>query len=183
MCGIAGLIQDKDRNCDSALINRMIVNLRHRGIDNEGCWIDKNVALGHTRLSIIDLSDNSLQPMQSNNSRYVLVYNGEIYNYRELRSELEKNGFTFKSSGDTEVVLTSLIFWGKKALLKFNGMFAFSFYDRLTSRMIIARDRYGIKPLYYTLLENNAFVFASEEKAIKNLPNYRIFYFSKYFLR
>jgi len=174
MCGIAGLIQDKDKNIDNTLINMMIVNLRHRGIDNEGCWIDKNVALGHTRLSIIDLSDNSLQPMQSNNSRYVLVYNGEIYNYRELRSELEKNGFTFKSSGDTEVVLTSLTFWGKKALLKFNGMFALSFYDRLTSTMIIARDRYGIKPLYYTLLENNTFVFASEEKAIKNLSSYQI---------
>lgn len=174
MCGIAGIIQDKDRNFDKELINQMIVNLRHRGIDNEGCWAEKNVALGHTRLSIIDLSDNSLQPMQSNNQRYILVYNGEIYNYRELRSELEKNGLIFKSSGDTEVVLNSLILWGIKALLKFNGMFALSFYDRETSELIIARDRYGIKPLYYTLLENNTFVFASEEKAIKNLPIYQI---------
>jgi len=174
MCGIAGLIQNKTKSIDRELINRMIVHLRHRGIDNEGCWIDKNVALGHTRLSIIDLSNNSLQPMQSNNSRYILVYNGEIYNYRELRSELEKNGFVFKSSGDTEVVLSSLMFWGKKALLKFNGMFAFSFFDRVTGKLIIARDRYGIKPLYYSLLHDNTFVFASEEKAIKNLPNYQI---------
>jgi asparagine synthase (glutamine-hydrolysing) len=174
MCGIAGLIQNKNQIIEKESINLMITNLRHRGIDNEGCWIDQNIALGHTRLSIIDLSNKSLQPMKSNNSRYILVYNGEIYNYRELRSELEKNGFIFKSNGDTEVVLNSLIYWGKRALLKFNGMFALSLYDRATSKLIIARDRYGIKPLYYAILQDNSFVFASEEKAIKNLPNYQV---------
>ena len=107
------------------------------------------IGLGHRRLSIIDLSSSGHQPMLSADNRYVLTYNGEIYNFRELRTELETKGYWFRSQTDSEVVLNALAEWGQDAILKLNGMFAFAFWDRKNKKLLLARDRYGIKPLYY----------------------------------
>ena len=125
----------------------------------------ENIAIGHRRLSIIDLSSDGHQPMLSDDERFVLSYNGEIYNYKELRLELETLGYRFRSNTDSEVVLYALAFWGEKALLRFNGMFAIAFWDTTKKNLLIARDRYGIKPLYYAE-QNNIFCFGSEQKAI-----------------
>ena len=123
--------------------------IAHRGPDGEGHWIDGNISFGHRRLSIIDLSPAGHQPMISSDQRYVLTYNGEIYNFRELRTELEAKGHRFRSQTDSEVALCALAEWGTDALLKFNGMFALAFWDRKKKKLLLARDRYGIKPLYY----------------------------------
>ncbi len=131
----------------------------HRGPDGEGQWADGNIGIGHRRLSIIDLSHKAAQPMFAQDDRYVLSYNGEVYNFRELRNELRRKGHDFTSDTDSEVVLKSLIEWGPKALDKFNGMFAFAFYDRHEKQLMLARDRYGIKPLYIAQ-KNGLFAFA-----------------------
>lgn len=139
--------------------------IAHRGPDGEGHWIRENVGIGHRRLAIIDLSTAGHQPMLSEGGRFVLTFNGMIYNHRELRAELEARGFQFRSASDTEVVLNALIEWGPKGLLRFNGMFALGFYDSIERKLLLARDRYGIKPLYYSQ-QNNVFSFGSEQKAI-----------------
>ena len=123
MCGVTGLISLSGNPVSNELLKRMSDTLEHRGPDGNGLYLDKNVGLAHQRLSIIDLSLNANQPMHSQDGRYVISYNGEVYNYRELK-ELESLGINFKSSSDTEVVLEALIKWGKDALLKFNGIFA-----------------------------------------------------------
>ena len=148
----------------------MTNSISHRGPDHEGTWIEKNVGIGHTRLSIIDISSAGNQPMISKNKRFILSYNGEIYNYKKLRSLLTAKGFQFNSNTDTEVVLNSLICWGSDAISKFNGMFALAFWDREEKKLLLARDRYGIKPLYFSE-EQNYFSFGSEQKAI--LANYK----------
>ena len=141
-------------------------SILHRGPDGHGLWIEDNVGIGHRRLAIIDKSSSAAkQPMISSDQRYILSYNGEIYNYKEIRSFLESVGFIFKSKSDTEVVLNALIYWGKKALIKFNGMFAFALWDRKTKKLLLARDRYGIKPLYYGI-QNKKFYFGSEQKVM-----------------
>ncbi|NRQ01186.1 asparagine synthase (glutamine-hydrolyzing) [Marinobacterium sp. xm-d-530] len=171
MCGIAGIVDLKQRSVSPVILKRMTDAIKHRGPDGEGQWIERNVGLGHRRLAILDLSPAGHQPMASKNQRYVLSYNGEVYNFRELRVELEALGFQFHSQTDTEVVLNSLIAWGVKALLRFNGMFALALWDRQEQKMLLARDRYGIKPLYYSM-QGNRLVFGSEQKAILAMPDF-----------
>ena len=122
MCGIAGLVYLNEEKVSPILLKKMTNSLVHRGPDGEGYWIENNIGIGHRRLSIIDLSDQGFQPMQSQDQRYIISYNGEIYNYLEIRNELIQLGYKFKSQTDTEVVLYSYIEWGNDALLKFNGM-------------------------------------------------------------
>ncbi|MEC9260648.1 MAG: asparagine synthetase B, partial [Pseudomonadota bacterium] len=172
MCGIAGFINLNGQTAEPPQIQAMTDALVHRGPDGEGHWLERNVAMGHRRLAIIDLSDSAHQPMVSVEHRYVLSYNGEVYNYRELRKELEVMGYWFSSDSDTEVVLYSLIAWGEEALLKFNGMFGLALWDRKEQSLLLARDRYGIKPVYYDFSAER-FMFASEQKAIVNTSGYR----------
>lgn len=146
--------------------------IAHRGPDGEGCWTEGSVGLGHRRLAIIDLSPSGHQPMRSGDGRYSLTYNGELYNYRELRAELEGKGYRFTSTSDTEVLLYALAAWGKAALGRFNGMFAFALWDARERRLLLARDRYGIKPLYYSKA-GQSFLFGSEAKAILAHPSSR----------
>lgn len=165
MCGIAGLVNLKGNPVSPVALQAMTDSIAHRGPDGEGHWIHENVGIGHRRLAIIDLSPAGHQPMVSKNSRYILTFNGMIYNHREIRAELESRGYQFRSTSDTEVVLNSLIEWGPQALTRFNGMFAVGFYDSLERKLLLARDRYGIKPLYVSS-QDNIFAFASEQKAI-----------------
>lgn len=171
MCGIAGLIYLNGRSVSPVVLQRMTDAIAHRGPDGEGHWIEGNVGLGHRRLSIIDLSPAGHQPMISADHRYVLSYNGEIYNFRELRTELEAAGYWFRSKTDSEVVLHAIAHWGTAALLKFNGMFALSLWDRKEKMLLLARDRYGIKPLYYAR-QGNSFAFGSEQKSITAIPEF-----------
>jgi asparagine synthase (glutamine-hydrolysing) len=172
MCGIAGLIHLNGDGVSPVVLKRMTDAIAHRGPDGEGHWIEGNVGLGHRRLAIIDLSPLGHQPMISVDHRYALVYNGEIYNYRELRAELEAAGYWFRSKTDSEVVLCALAHWGVDALLKFNGMFALAFWDRKERRLLLARDRYGIKPLYFAQ-QGDVISFGSEQKAILAQPGFR----------
>lgn len=169
MCGIAGLVHLNGDAVSPVILKRMTDAIAHRGPDGEGHWIEGNVGLGHRRLAIIDLSPLGRQPMTTPDHRYVLSYNGEIYNYRELRSELEALGYGFRSSTDSEVVLQAMAHWGSDALHRFNGMFAFVLWDRQARRLLFARDRYGIKPLYYASV-GNTFSFSSEQKGILAQP-------------
>lgn len=171
MCGIAGVVQLNGAPSSPALLQAMTDAIAHRGPDGEGHWIEGGVALGHRRLAIIDLSPLAHQPMVSVEHRYVLTYNGEIYNYRELRRELEAAGHWFRSQSDSEVLLAALAQWGTDALLRLNGMFAFALWDRKERRLLLARDRYGIKPLYVAR-QGNRLLFASEQKAILADPEF-----------
>ena len=165
MCGVAGIVNLDGAPVSPVLLQRMTDAIAHRGPDGEGQWIEGAVGIGHRRLAIIDLSPAGHQPMISADHRYVLSYNGEIYNYRELRAELEARGYWFRSQTDSEVVLNALVEWGPKALLRFNGMFAFALWDRTKETLLLGRDRYGVKPLYYAR-QGKRFVFGSEQKAI-----------------
>jgi len=174
MCGIAGLISlDSDR-----YVGAMLKSIEHRGRDDEGSWtsaaIDdagRSVSLGHRRLAIIDISSAGHQPMISRDGRFVLTFNGEIYNYRELREQLKAKGHTFLTDTDSEVLLIAFSEWGLESLSRLNGMFAFAVWDTRERALTLARDRVGIKPLYYALIpaidgRPEAFAFASEIKAI-----------------
>ena len=172
MCGIAGLIHLNGDAVSPVVLKRMTDAIAHRGPDGEGQWIDGNVGLGHRRLAIIDLSPLGHQPMISADHRYAFSYNGEIYNFRELRTELEAAGYSFRSQTDTEVAMVALAHWGTAALDRFNGMFAFALWDRKERRMLLARDRYGIKPLYMAQ-QGNSIWFASEQKAILSDTRFR----------
>jgi len=172
MCGIAGLINLDGASVSPVILKKMTDAIAHRGPDGEGQWIEGNVGLGHRRLAIIDLSPAGHQPMISVNHRWVFSYNGEIYNYHELRADLEAEGVRFRSQTDSEVVLYALAHWGRNALLKFNGMFALALWDRKEKSLLIARDRYGIKPLYYAQ-QGNRFAFGSEQKAIIAQPEFQ----------
>ena len=172
MCGIAGLINLNGESVSPVILKKMTDAIAHRGPDGEGHWIEGNVGIGHRRLSIIDLTPAGHQPMISADHRYVLSYNGEIYNYRELRTELEAEGFWFHSQTDSEVVLYALSCWGSDALNKFNGMFALALWDRKDKSLLLARDRYGIKPIYYSYQSGNI-SFGSEQKAITAQPKFR----------
>jgi len=171
MCGIAGLLHTDAEAVSPVNLRRMTDAIAHRGPDGEGHWVEGNVGLGHRRLAIIDLSPAGHQPMVSADHRFVLSYNGEVYNFRELRSELEARGFWFRSGTDSEVVLNALAAWGVQALERLNGMFAFALWDRRERRLLLARDRYGIKPLYYSH-QGSRFAFASEQKAILAVPGF-----------
>ena len=165
MCGIAGFFHADGSPASNVRLRRMTDAIVHRGPDGAGSYIDGCIALGHRRLAIIDLSDAGHQPMATEDGRYVIVYNGEVYNYRELRIELESIGHRFYSNTDSEVVLKALAQWGESALLRFNGMFAFALWDKQERTLMLARDRYGIKPLYYCWA-NSTLIFGSEIKAI-----------------
>jgi asparagine synthase (glutamine-hydrolysing) len=164
MCGICGMINFDQLPVDPSALKKMMKAIKHRGPDDEGFFIDKNAGLGNVRLSIIDLSPAGHQPMFSQDKRYCLTYNGEIYNYLELKETL-KEKYPFHTRTDTEVVLHAFREWGPGCLQKFNGMFAFAVYDTQTRELFIARDRFGIKPFYY-YLDEQTFIFASEERAI-----------------
>ena len=138
MCGIAGQLNLDNSAVSLDILKTMTNAIEHRGPDGEGYWIEENIGLGHRRLSIIDLSSAGHQPMISSDQRYVLTYNGEIYNFRELRTELRDKGYRFRSQADSEVVLCALAEWGTHALLKFNGMFAFAFRDRKDKKLLLA---------------------------------------------
>jgi len=172
MCGITGLINLDDSPVSPVTLQKMTDAIAHRGPDGEGHWIEGNVGLGHRRLAIIDLTPAGHQPMSSADHRYVLSCNGEIYNFRELRADLEAEGYWFRSKTDSEVVLYALAQWGADVLLKFNGMFALAFWDRKEKTLFLARDRYGIKPLYYSQ-QSNTFAFGSEQKAILARPEFK----------
>jgi asparagine synthase (glutamine-hydrolysing) len=165
MCGICGEVRFDSTAPDADLIHRMMDRLARRGPDSEGCVIDGHVGLGHRRLAIIDLSDNARQPMVDRHNGLVLVFNGTIYNYPELRATLAAKGHQFVSSGDTEVILKSYAEWGIDCLQRLHGMFAFALSDQQNNRLILARDRVGIKPLYYSL-NSNRLLFASTTQAL-----------------
>lgn len=169
MCGITGIFNRNHEPAETRLIETMTNALVHRGPDGEGVWLGGPIALGHRRLAIIDLSPQGHQPMVTRDGRFVLTYNGEVYNFRELRIELEARGHAFHSTTDSEVVLNAFAEWGLDAVQRFNGMFAFAIWDKTTSELMLVRDRYGIKPLYYTMA-GNSFVFASEIKALLKHP-------------
>ncbi len=177
MCGIAGFWDRRGRWTGQQLgdvASRMAAALKHRGPDDSGVWVAPHcgVALGHTRLAILDLSPSGHQPMSSRCGRFQLVYNGEIYNYRELRTELEGCGQTFVGHSDTEVLLAAIVQWGLSgALPRLVGMFAFACWDEQDRRLSLVRDRLGIKPLYYGWV-NGALVFASELKALRQFPGF-----------
>jgi asparagine synthase (glutamine-hydrolysing) len=160
MCGICGYISKNNIN-----IEAMNNSISHRGPDNQGVFKTKEIGLGHTRLSILDLSDESNQPMVSRNGRYTLVYNGEVYNFLDLKEELLSLGVIFEKESDTEVVLEGFNYWGIELFEKLNGMFAFSIYDKDLDKLYIVRDRFGVKPLYY-YHKNQDFIFGSEIKSI-----------------
>ena len=170
MCAIAGLIQF-DNPADPALLKWATDTLAHRGPDGEGRWVSdcRRVALGHRRLSVLDLTDHASQPMHSRDGRYTIVFNGELYNFAELRAELESRGERFTSTGDTEVLLAAYATWGEGCLARFNGMFAFAIHDRGTptqgASLFFARDRAGEKPFYFTHAWHG-FAFASELKGL-----------------
>ena len=167
MCGIAGIVTIKNSKIDSTVVENVKRSLEHRGPDHSSHrFIKDSVCLIHTRLSIIDLNDRSNQPFQSNDQRYTIVFNGEIYNYKELRKELETKGHKFITNGDTEVLLQGYIEYEEKILDKLRGQFAFVIYDKFKNELFMARDRIGIKPLYYSV-NDDWILFGSEIKAIE----------------
>ena len=171
MCGIVGIINKRDQNLDVKLSN-MVATLRHRGPDSEGIWIstDKKVGLGHSRLSIIDVKYGQ-QPMLDVTNTLIIVFNGEIYNYLELKDFLFSKGHVFTNNTDTEVILAAYKEWGLASLSKLNGMFSFCLYDRNLEKIFLVRDRVGEKPLYYTN-SDKGLAFSSEIKAILSDPNF-----------
>lgn len=173
MCGIVGII-DKKNQIKEVDLKKMTSTLKHRGPDSFGLWLSKinniNIGLGHRRLSILDLTNAGHQPMTFEN--VTISYNGEIYNFKEIKKELEELGYKFESNSDTEVLLKSYHQWGIKSLSKFNGMFAFVIVDSLKKKVFLCRDRLGVKPLYYFKTENNL-LFGSEIKSILSNVNFK----------
>ena len=165
MCGITGIVNLNNEPVSPVALRRMTDVISHRGPDGEGFFADGPVGLGHRRLAIIDLSPAGHQPMITSDGNYALTYNGEIYNFQELRLELESLGHQFHSRTDSEVVLHAYAEWKEGCLSRFNGMFAFAIWDKSKQELFLARDRYGIKPLYY-VFAGQYFLFASEQKAI-----------------
>ncbi len=161
MCGICGIITFNGHPVQDQSIKKMMHLQKHRGPDDEGVFLETNIGFGFVRLSILDLSSSGHQPMHSADNRYVIVFNGEIFNYIELRQELTKLGHIFQTNTDTEVLLSAYIEWGEDCLNHFNGMWAFCIYDRKEKIVFASRDRYGIKPFYY-LLTDSFIAFASE---------------------
>ncbi len=173
MCGIAGFVSKGTIGAAEESIRKMTALVAHRGPDGDGHLLWNNVALGHRRLSIIDLSEAGHQPMEYASGRYAITFNGEIYNYIELRKELIEAGYPFGSETDTEVILAAYDFWGEDCLCRFNGMWAFAILDRHKATLFCARDRFGIKPFYYTNTRS-VFAFGSEIKQlIQWLPQIR----------
>lgn len=171
MCGIAGVVSFNNQSHSVSTIRNMTDIIMHRGPDGEGFWKSEqsNVIFGHRRLSIIDLSSNGAQPLMRKD--YVITYNGEVYNYKELKEQLQSFGFNFISESDTEVILYAYIYWGENCVYHFNGMWAFSIFDPVKNIIFCSRDRFGIKPFYYYII-NEQFYFASEIKAFSVLEEW-----------
>jgi asparagine synthase (glutamine-hydrolysing) len=170
MCGIAGIFHpDVPKPVDSGRVRAMCDVLAHRGPDGSGVWTAPGVGLGHRRLAIIDL-EGGAQPMLGAEGRLALTYNGEIYNFREVRAELEALGHAFRTDSDTEVILAAWLEWGPACLGRFNGMFAFALYDAAEECLFLARDRLGVKPLFHARLPDGALLFASELKGLLAHP-------------
>jgi len=172
MCGINGIVGLKAKNIAEEKISAMNSALRHRGPNDEGTYFEDKIALGHRRLSIIDLSSDGHQPMKSHDGRYIIVYNGELYNYKDLKFELQRvvqganqQAYLFQTNSDTEVVIASYARWGANCVKHFNGMFAFAIWDTKNNELFIARDRLGIKPIYY-FYSDGIFAFSSEIRAL-----------------
>jgi asparagine synthase (glutamine-hydrolysing) len=173
MCGIAGLFHtDVPKPVDPARIRAMADTLAHRGPDGSGVWTAPGVGFGHRRLSIIDL-EGGAQPMLTPDGRLAVTYNGEIYNFREVRAELEERGHAFATTSDTEVILAAWRQWGPDCLTRLNGMFAIALYDAAEDALFLARDRLGVKPLFYAHLSDGALIFASELKGLLVHPRLR----------
>ena len=165
MCGICGELRIDGTGPDEALLGRMLARLERRGPDNEGRYLKDAIALGHRRLSVIDLSDASNQPWVDEETGLSLVFNGAIYNYKELRAQLQGQGYQFRSQGDTEVVLKAYAAWGESFVERLHGMFAIAIWDARRQQLLVARDRFGIKPLYYSQTRDY-FRFASNTQAL-----------------
>lgn len=173
MCGIVGIINCDNTPVSPKILQDMTEEIHHRGPDDTGYYVHHNIGLGHARLAIIDLSHSAHQPMISEDGNYIICFNGEIYNYQSIKKKLKDKGILFRSQSDTEVLLYAYIEWGEEILQELNGMFVFTIYDNIKQKLFIARDRYGIKPLYYYHTEK-IFVFASEIKSILKHPSYNI---------
>lgn len=165
MCGVVGYLNLDDAPAAVRVVERMTRAVAHRGPDGTGTWVEGPVAFGHRRLAIIDLSPAAAQPMMSADERLVVSYNGEVYNFRELRAELQARGHSFRSSSDTEVIAEAFSEWGPSAIERFNGMFAIALWDRVERRLLLARDRFGIKPMYLARV-GQVVLFGSEVKAL-----------------
>ncbi len=175
MCGIAGIIKLDNTKVDYNQLRIFTDSIAHRGPDGFGYELldDERIGFGHRRLSILDLTEAGKQPMYSNENNLCITYNGEIYNFIEIRDELSKLGYHFKTQTDTEVILAAFKKWGESCLDKFNGMFAIAIYDAQNKSVFIARDRFGVKPFYYLYLPDQLFAFASETIAFKNLGGFK----------
>jgi asparagine synthase (glutamine-hydrolysing) len=176
MCGIIGILNLNGQPVAPEILTAMTRQLSHRGPNDEGIYVDSDapIGFGHRRLSILDLTSNGHQPMVSSDNRLVITFNGEIYNFIEIRNLLQSDGYTFHSTSDTEVILAAFDKWGISCLERFDGMFAFGIWDKKTRELILARDRYGIKPLYMVEIPNQAFLFASEVKAFFPFPSFDV---------
>ena len=173
MCGISGIYNFLNKEIDSRRAIKKIIKIQNsRGPDENGLWISncKNITFGHNRLSIIDLSEKAKQPFISKDENFIITFNGEIYNYIEIKNELIKKKIIFKSNSDTEVIIEAYKYWGLDCLKKFRGMFAFAIWDNIKKELILARDPFGIKPLYYSK-KNNILFFASQVKSILSIDN------------
>lgn len=182
MCGIYGVIEKK---VDRELAMKCLDSMIHRGPDGFGLWQEGGVTLGHRRLSILDLSSAGSQPMSYANERYWMTFNGEIYNFIEIREELKKLGYTFRGNSDSEVIMAAYCEWKEQCVERFNGMWTFAIWDKAEKSLFLSRDRFGVKPLFYTEFPDGGFAFASEMKALLPLmgevvPNKAMFerYFS-----
>ncbi len=178
MCGIFGVV---NKQIDESLAKKCTDRMSHRGPDAGRIWQGENITLGHRRLAILDLSENGVQPISYADGRYMMVFNGEIYNFLEIRNELLKRGYTFNSDCDSEVIMAAYMEWGSDCLDKMNGMWAFAIWDNTEKKLFMSRDRFGVKPLYYTFLDSDrrSIAFASEMKALTPLmedvrPNWGI---------
>ena len=173
MCGITGIISQSNKKIDKELFNIFTDSLKHRGPDGRGVWNTKDfkVFLGHRRLSILDVSELGSQPMLDGTKNFVITFNGEIYNFLEIRMELKSLGYLFRSESDTEIILAAYKQWGEECQFKFNGMWAFAIWDIKNEVLFISRDRFGVKPLYY-FFDGKQFAFASELKSFLHLDGF-----------
>lgn len=170
MCGIVGIFNYANKSKVShELLENMLLSINHRGPDERGLYVNENLGLGNVRLSIIDLASGQ-QPLSDTSGNYWIVFNGEIFNYIEIRQELEQKGYPFKTKSDTEVIVAAYVTWGKQFVSKLNGQFAFAIWDKQKKNLFLARDRVGICPLFYTNM-NGTFIFGSEIKAILQNPH------------
>lgn len=173
MCGVAGIFNLDGAPVSAADVQRFTDALTHRGPDGSGVYTSGPIGLGHRRLAILDLSEHGKQPMAAGDGRYHITFNGEIFNFLELRRELERDGFRFDTDSDTEVILASYQRWGAECVLRFNGMWAFAIWDSSKQELFVSRDRFGVKPLRY-LHDGKRFAFASELKAFLHLAGYTV---------